>query len=79
MTELLSMLNTTVADLIMKTQPVLEEWRDNSAQQFKSSCIDGITRCYKQYVDQMNVRLKIFIQAEKKANDAFKQLQELLR
>lgn len=77
MTELLSMLNTTVADLIMKTRPVLEEWQDNSAQQFKSSCIDGITRHYKQYVDQMNVRLKIFIQAEKKANDAFKQLLEL--
>ena len=77
MTELLSMLNTTVADLIMKTQPVLEEWRDNNAQQFKSSCIDNLSQCYKQYVYQMNVRLKLFIQSEKKANDALKQLIEL--
>ena len=77
MTKLLSLLNSTVADLIMKTQPVFEEWRDNNSLQFKSSCIDDLTRCYKQYINEMHVRSKIFLQSEKKATDALMQLIEL--
>ncbi len=74
----LALLNNDMSRLIMQSNNIFETWSDNNADIMKSQCIGGIKQSYNNYANDMNVRMRLYMRAQKEVEDAMQQLSKLI-
>ena len=57
-------MNNDMSTFMMSSQKVFEAWNDTVAESFKNHCINQIQRDWNNYLQEMNVRMNIFMRAE---------------
>lgn len=60
----ISLMNNDMSTFMMSSQKVFEAWNDTVAESFKNHCINQIQRDWNNYLQEMNVRMNIFMRAE---------------
>lgn len=60
----LMLINNDMATMIMSSQRVFEEWRDNTAMHMKTDCVEQLQDVHKSFNDQMNTWMRIYMHAE---------------
>ena len=65
----ISILNNDMSTFMMATKKVFEAWNDKVAEGFKNHCVDQIQRDWNAYLQEMNIRMNIFMKAEKAIDD----------
>ena len=65
----IGILNNDMSTFIMTTKQVFEVWNDKVAEGFKNHCVDQIQRDWNAYLQEMNLRMNIFMKAEKTIDD----------
>lgn len=61
----IGIMNNDMSTFMMSTQKVFETWNDTVAEDFKNHCVNQIQRDWNAYLQEMNVRMNIFMKAEK--------------
>ena len=61
----ISILNNDMSTFLMATQKVFEFWKDKVAENFKNHCVGQIQRDWNAYLQEMNLRMNLFMRAEK--------------
>lgn len=74
----LLLIQNDMADFIMSSRNVFENWNDSASHAFSSECVDRIQNDYKSYIDQMNTNMRIYMVAEKRINENMQRLQDLV-
>lgn len=72
----LQLMNNDMATLILSSQKIFEHWNDKVAETMKNGCIRDIQKEWKTYIDDMNVRMKIFMQAEMKIEQVMRDYEQ---
>ena len=72
----LSALNTDLATLKLATEKVFASWNDKVADGFKNQCVNKIQSDWKRYMDEMNVRMNIYVRAEKRMNEVIERYEQ---
>lgn len=62
----IGILNNDMSTFMMATKKVFEAWNDKVVEGFKNHCVDQIQRDWNAYLQEMNIRMNIFMRAEKK-------------
>ena len=78
MTDPLALLQNDMSRLIMQSNNIFETWKDNNADTMKTHCVGGIKQSYNTYASDMNVRMRIYMQAQKKIEDAMQRITKLV-
>lgn len=60
----ISLMNNDMSTFMMATSKVLETWNDTVAEGFKNNCVNQIQRDWNGYLQEMNVRMSVFMRAE---------------
>ena len=74
----LALLHNDMSRLIMQSNNIFETWSDNNADIMKAQCIGGIKQSYNNYANDMNVRMRLYMRAQKEVEDAMQQLSKLI-
>ena len=61
----LSIMNNDMSTFILAYQKVFQSWNDNVSEDLKLHCVEQIQRDWNSYINEMNVRMNIFMRAEK--------------
>lgn len=78
MTDPLALLQNDMSRLIMQSNNIFETWKDNNADTIKTHCIGGIKQSYNNYANEMNVRMCIYMRAQKQIEDAMQRITKLV-
>lgn len=65
----ISLLNNDMSTFVMMTQKVFESWNDKVAEGFNNHCVERIKSDWNAYLSEMNVRMSMFMRAEKTIDD----------
>ncbi len=65
----LSIMNNDMSTFILAYQKVFQSWNDNVSEDFKLHCVEQIQQDWNSYINEMNVRMNIFMRAEKTIDD----------
>lgn len=61
----IGILNNDMSTFLIATQKVFENWNDKVAESFKDHCVGQIQRDWNAYLQEMNLRMNLFMRAEK--------------
>lgn len=61
----ISLLNNDMSTFLMASQQVFQIWNDTVSEGFKNNCVEQIQRDWNTYLQEMNLRLNLFMRAEK--------------
>lgn len=74
----LLLIQNDMADFIMSSRNVFENWNDSASHKFGSECVGRMQNDYKLYINQMNTNMRIYMRAEKRINEDMQRLQDLI-
>ncbi len=61
----ISLLNNDMSTFLMASQQVFQTWNDTVSEGFKNNCVEQIQRDWNSYLQEMNLRMNLFMRAEK--------------
>lgn len=61
----ISLLNNDMSTFLMASQQVFQIWNDTVSEGFKNNCVEQIQRDWNTYLQETNLRLNLFMRAEK--------------
>ena len=72
----ISILNSDMSTFLMATQKVFDVWNDSVSENFNQQCIEQLKRDWNHYMEQMNVRMSLFMRAERTIDDEMSKYQQ---
>lgn len=61
----IALLNNDMSTFLMASQQVFQTWNDTVSEGFKNNCVEQIQRDWNSYLQEMNLRMNLFMRAEK--------------
>ena len=61
----IALLNNDMSTFLMASQQVFQTWNDTVSEGFKNNCVEQIQRDWNAYLQEMNLRMNLFMRAEK--------------
>lgn len=61
----IALLNNDMSTFLMASQQVFQTWNDTVSERFKNNCVEQIQRDWNAYLQEMNLRMNLFMRAEK--------------
>ena len=61
----IALLNNDMSTFLMASQQVFQTWNDAVSEGFKNNCVEQIQRDWNAYLQEMNLRMNLFMRAEK--------------
>lgn len=61
----ITLLNNDMSTFLMASQQVFQTWNDTVSEGFKNNCVEQIQRDWNAYLQEMNLRMNLFMRAEK--------------
>ena len=61
----IALLNNDMSTFLMASQQVFQTWNDTVSEGFKNNCVEQIQRDWNTYLQEMNLRMNLFMRAEK--------------
>ncbi len=61
----IGLLNNDMSTFLMASQQVFQTWNDKVSEGFKNHCINQIKCDWNTYLQEMNLRMNLFMRAEK--------------
>ena len=61
----IALLNNDMSTFLMASQQVFHTWNDTVSAGFKNNCVEQIQRDWNTYLQEMNLRMNLFMRAEK--------------
>lgn len=61
----IALLNNDMSTFLMASQQVFQTWNDTVSEEFKNNCVEQIQRDWNAYLQEMNLRMNLFMRAEK--------------
>ena len=61
----IALLNNDMSTFLMASQQVFQIWNDTVSEGFKNNCVEQIQRDWNSYLQEMNLRMNLFMRAEK--------------
>ena len=61
----ISLLNNDMSTFLMASQQVFQTWNDTVSEGFKNNCVEQIKNDWNAYLQEMNLRMNLFMRAEK--------------
>lgn len=75
----LALLQNDMSRLIMQSNNIFETWKDNNSETMKTQCIGGMKQSYNSYANEMNVRMRVYMRAQKEIEEAMKRIMKLIK
>ena len=72
-------MNNDVATLLLSSQNVFEHWNDKVSENLKNSCIASVQRNWEAYLNEVNTRMRIYMRAEQRINEAIADYERQIR
>lgn len=61
----ISLLNNDMSTFLLASQQVFQTWNDTVSEGFKNNCVEQIKNDWNAYLQEMNLRMNLFMRAEK--------------
>ena len=61
----IALLNNDMSTFLMASQQVFQTWNDTVSEGVKNNCVEQIQRDWNTYLQEMNLRMNLFMRAEK--------------
>lgn len=61
----IALLNNDMSTFLMASQQVFQIWNDKVSEGLKNNCVEQIQRDWNAYLQEMNLRMNLFMRAEK--------------
>ena len=61
----IGLLNNDMSTFLMASQQVFQVWNDAVSESFRNNCIELIKNDWNAYLQEMNLRMNLFMRAEK--------------
>ena len=77
MTDPLQLIFNDMSRLIMQTRNIFESWKDKNAETMNNDCIGKIKQSYNSFASEMNIRMQIYMRAQKQIEEAMQRMMKL--
>jgi hypothetical protein len=67
----IGLLNNDMSTFLLASKQLFEFWNDKVSDDFKNNCVERIKQDWNSYLNEINLRMNIFMRAEKRIDEYF--------